>query len=84
MILIDTNVLSEVMKVSLSLQVLEWLNLQDTKVLYVSAITIGEIEYGLRILPNGKRLVSPGVIRQLIRYCACSSVPRFMISTYPA
>ncbi|MCP3665988.1 MAG: type II toxin-antitoxin system VapC family toxin [Gammaproteobacteria bacterium] len=55
MILIDTNVISEVMKVSPSLQVLEWLNRQDTKVLYISAITIGEIEYGLRILPNGRR-----------------------------
>ena len=55
MILIDTNVISEVMKVSPSLQVLEWLNRQDTNVLYVSAITIGEIEYGLRILPNGRR-----------------------------
>jgi len=55
MILIDTNVMSEVMKVSPSLQVLEWLNQQDTNVLYVSAITIGEIEYGLRILPNGRR-----------------------------
>jgi predicted nucleic acid-binding protein len=55
MILIDTNVISEVMKVSPSLQVLEWLNQQDTNVLYVSAITIGEIEYGLRILPNGRR-----------------------------
>ena len=52
MILIDTNVISEVMKVNPSLQVLEWLNRQDTNVLYVSAITIGEIEYGLRILPN--------------------------------
>jgi predicted nucleic acid-binding protein len=55
MILIDTNVISEVMKVSPSLQVLEWLNHQDSNELYVSAITIGEIEYGLRILPDGRR-----------------------------
>lgn len=55
MILIDTNVISEVMKVSPSLQVLEWLNRQDTNELCVSAITIGEIEYGLRILPDGRR-----------------------------
>ena len=55
MILIDTNVISEVMKVSPRLQVLEWLNHQDSNALYISAITIGEIEYGLRILPDGRR-----------------------------
>jgi len=54
-ILIDTNIISEVMKVSPSLQVLEWLNHQDSNELYVSTITIGEIEYGLRILPEGRR-----------------------------
>ena len=55
MILIDTDVISEVMKVSPRLQVLEWLNHQDSNALYISAITIGEIEYGLRILPDGRR-----------------------------
>ena len=55
MILLDTNVVSEVMKVAPSKAVLEWLNDQDSCSLYVSTITIGEIEYGLRILPVGKR-----------------------------
>ena len=55
MILTDTNVISEVMKVSPSLRVIEWLNNQDSNELYVSTITIGEIEYGLRILPDGRR-----------------------------
>lgn len=55
MILLDTNVISEAMKASPSLQVLEWLNHQNSNALYVSAITIGEIEYGLRILPDGRR-----------------------------
>ena len=55
MILIDTNVISEVMRISPSLRVLEWLNQQDAASLYISTITIGEIEYGLRILPAGKR-----------------------------
>jgi predicted nucleic acid-binding protein len=54
-ILIDTNVISEVMRISPSLRVLEWLNQQDAGSLYVSTISIGEIEYGLRILPEGKR-----------------------------
>lgn len=55
MILLDTNVVSEVMKTRPAEAVVTWLNSQDTEKLYVSAITIGEIAYGLRILPDGKR-----------------------------
>jgi hypothetical protein len=55
MILLDTNVVSEVMKTQPAEAVVAWLNGQDTERLYVSAITIGEITYGLRILPDGKR-----------------------------
>ena len=55
MILLDTNVVSEVMKARPAGTVLAWLNSQESEKLYVSAITIGEITYGLRILPDGKR-----------------------------
>lgn len=55
MILLDTNVVSEVMKVAPATAVLEWLNQQESRFLFLSAITIGEIEHGLRILPVGKR-----------------------------
>jgi hypothetical protein len=55
MILLDTNVVSEVMKTQPAESVVAWLNAQDSERLYVSAITIGEITYGLRILPDGKR-----------------------------
>ena len=55
MILLDTNVVSEVMKARPAEAVLAWLNSQESEKLYVSAITIGEITYGLRILPDGKR-----------------------------
>ena len=55
MILLDTNVVSEVMTVVPSKAVLGWLNHHDSNSLYVSTITIGEIEYGLRALPVGKR-----------------------------
>ncbi len=55
MILLDTNVVSEVMKTRPAEAVVAWLNGQDSEKLYVSAITIGEIAYGLRILPDGKR-----------------------------
>lgn len=55
MILIDTNVVSEVMKIAPSTTVVQWLNNQKSSSLYVSTVTIGEIEYGLRIFPSGKR-----------------------------
>ena len=55
MILLDTNVVSEVMRTRPAEAVVTWLNGQDSEKLYVSAITIGEIAYGLRILPDGKR-----------------------------
>ena len=55
MILLDTNVVSEVMKTGPAEAVLAWLNSQDSEKLYVSAVTIGEIAYGLRILPDGRR-----------------------------
>lgn len=55
MILLDTNVVSEVMKASPAAAVLAWLNAHDSDRLYVSAITVGEIAYGLRVLPDGRR-----------------------------
>lgn len=55
MIVLDTNVVSAVMKPVPIQSVLEWLNAHDTASLYLSAITIAEIRFGLRVLPNGKR-----------------------------
>jgi len=55
MILLDTNVVSELMKVQPAETVLAWLNGQSSDKLYLSAVTIGEIAYGLRVLPDGKR-----------------------------
>ena len=36
-------------------QVLDWLNSQDVTSLYLSTITVAEIGYGLRAMPEGKR-----------------------------
>ncbi|KHD04928.1 plasmid stabilization protein [Candidatus Thiomargarita nelsonii] len=55
MILLDTNVVSEVMRKKPSDNVLNWLNLHNDGDLFISSITIAEIGYGLRILPIGKR-----------------------------
>lgn len=55
MIIIDTNVISEMMKPSPATAVVTWFNKQDPVSLYLTTITIGEIGYGIWILPVGKR-----------------------------
>lgn len=55
MILLDTNVISAVMAPAPPRPVLDWLNHQETVRLYLSAITLAEIGYGLRVLPDGRR-----------------------------
>jgi predicted nucleic acid-binding protein len=55
MIILDTNIVSEFMTSPPASQVLNWLNDQDVTSLYLSTITIAEIGYGLRAMPQGKR-----------------------------
>jgi predicted nucleic acid-binding protein len=56
MIVLDTNVVSELMKPSRSEAVLAWLSTQQ-KVddLSVTTITVAEVLYGIELLPKGKR-----------------------------
>ncbi len=55
MILIDTNIVSEIMRPEPAQSVLSWINGQNSSTLHVSTITIAEIGYGLRVMPDGKR-----------------------------
>lgn len=55
MILLDTNIISEMMKSSPAENVLDWMDQQVSSELYVSTITIAEIVYGLHVLAKGKR-----------------------------
>jgi predicted nucleic acid-binding protein len=55
MILLDTNILSELMRADVSKQVIAWLDLQAVSSLFICAITRAEIELGLYLLPEGKR-----------------------------
>ncbi len=55
MIIVDTNVVAELMKPSPDPAVVSWLNDQDSAALFLTTITIGEIGFGLEILPQGKR-----------------------------
>lgn len=55
MILIDTNIISELMKLKPDVKVLHWLNQQETDQLFITTVSIAEIMYGLQSLPDGKR-----------------------------
>ena len=55
MIILDTNVVAEMMKATPAPQVVAWLNDQEASSLFLTTITLGEIAYGLRVLPQGKR-----------------------------
>jgi len=55
MIIVDTNIVTEVMKDSPTHAVVSWLNDQETSTLFLTSITIGEVRYGLRIMPQGRR-----------------------------
>ena len=53
--LLDTNVLSELMRAQPNPQVLEWFGQRAASQLFVSAITQAEILTGIALLPAGKR-----------------------------
>ena len=55
MIVLDTNVLLELMKPEASRAVLTWVGGQARDDLYTSAITLGEIMFGLEIMPHGRK-----------------------------
>jgi len=55
MILLDTNVLSELMRPEPEPNVLHWMDGFDENDVWISAITVSEIRLGIAALPNGKR-----------------------------
>ena len=55
MIILDTNVVSELMKSQPDLLVLDWIGQHEAINLYITTLTQAEILYGLEILPAGKK-----------------------------
>ena len=55
MILLDTNVISEPLKLSADAGVLSWIDAQSIDTLYLSAISLAELRFGIAALPVGKR-----------------------------
>ncbi|MBT3556968.1 MAG: type II toxin-antitoxin system VapC family toxin [Rhodospirillales bacterium] len=55
MIIVDTNVLSELMRHEPDPSVVGWVKAQATTSLFATTITQAEILYGIRLLPHSKR-----------------------------
>ena len=55
MILVDTNVISEPLRMSPEIRVVEWIDAQPIETLYLSAITVAELRFGVASLPSGRR-----------------------------
>jgi predicted nucleic acid-binding protein len=55
MILLDTNVLSELMRPAPDPQVIRWLDAKSEMDVWISAVTVAEIRLGIALLPESKR-----------------------------
>lgn len=55
MIVLDTNVVSELMQPARSVDVAAWVATQDTSAMRMTSITIAEVRYGVERLPRGRR-----------------------------
>ncbi|GLZ88948.1 ribonuclease VapC [Metapseudomonas resinovorans] len=55
MILLDTNVLSELMRAKPDPNVIAWVDAQRSRDPVISSITVAEILYGIARMPDGKR-----------------------------
>lgn len=55
MIILDTNVISELLRPAPEPKVEQWLSAQDGLNVYLTSISEAELRYGLAIMGNGKR-----------------------------
>lgn len=55
MILLDTNVVSEPLRLDPESRVVAWTDAQPLETLYLSAITVAELRAGIALLPPGKK-----------------------------
>jgi toxin FitB len=55
MIIVDTNIISELMRREPTTAVVDWLNTANPDMLWTSTIVTMEVRYGLECMPAGKR-----------------------------
>lgn len=57
MIVLDTNVLSEILRPSPAREVMSWMASQPNTSIFTTTITMGELLYGVQRMPDGQRKV---------------------------
>jgi predicted nucleic acid-binding protein len=55
MILLDTNVISEPLRRTANPAVLAWIDAQSIETLYLAAVSLAELRFGVEAMPRGKR-----------------------------
>jgi predicted nucleic acid-binding protein len=65
MIILDTNVISEIPKTDIHRNVQAWLDEQAVGLLYATAISLAEIMFGIEKLPEGRR---KDILRENMEY----------------
>ncbi|HHL4081508.1 PIN domain-containing protein [Burkholderia sola] len=55
MILVDTNVIAEPLRREPNPAVIEWLDAQNVETLFLAAISLAEMRFGVAALPEGRR-----------------------------
>lgn len=68
MIVLDTNVLSELIRSRSEARVVEWVDKQDAGILAITSITVAELLYGVARLTDGARKAQlSSAVRGLVR-----------------
>lgn len=55
MIVLDTNVMSELMKPQPDMRVVDWLDRRSSELYYLTSVVLAELQSGIELLPQGKR-----------------------------
>ncbi|WP_063062469.1 PIN domain-containing protein [Nocardia sienata] len=55
MIILDTNVIAEPLRKAPEAGVVEWIDAQPLHTLYLSAVTVAELRFGIAAMPAGRR-----------------------------
>jgi predicted nucleic acid-binding protein len=64
MIILDTNVISEIMLPAPAPRVLRWLDRQPPQSIWITSVNLYEIRYGLQSMPSGKKQTALSALLQ--------------------
>ncbi|OFX24866.1 MAG: plasmid stability protein StbB [Anaeromyxobacter sp. RBG_16_69_14] len=77
MIVLDSNVISETMRKTPDARVVAWLDAQSVETLYLAAISVAELRFGIAVAPRGRRQ------RQLAEMLEKEILPAFATRILP-